>query len=389
MDGYLGWSLALHLARRGHEVAGFDNFTRRSIVAEIGSQSMTPIMNMENRLKAAKEVHGFDIRFGRGSMLDYGYLRDVLKEFKPEAIVDLAEMPSAPYSMIDREHAVFTQTNNVIGTLNLLFEMNENARDAHLVKLGTMGEYGTPNVAIPEGFFEIEYRGRKDTLPFPRQAGSWYHWSKVHDTGNIAFACKIWGLRSTDIMQGVVYGTRTPEMTDQRLLTRYDMDEAFGTVINRFCAQAAIGYPLSPYGTGHMKRGFIALVDSMQCMTLAIEHPPKEGEYRVFNQLDEVYGVGDLANMVAKVAKEKFGLKTEVSNVEDPRMEAQEHFYAVDHQHLKDLGFKPTRTLTEELEIMLRDCLTYKSRIEEKKEHIAPTITWKEGRKKSGPLGHF
>jgi UDP-sulfoquinovose synthase len=388
IDGYLGWSLALHLSKRGHEVAGFDNFSRRSVVAEIGSQSMTPILNMETRLKAAKEVHGFSIRFGRGSTLDYGYLRDVLKEFKPDAIVHLAEQPSAPYSMMDREHAVYTQQNNVIGTLNLLFEMKEFARDAQLVKLGTMGEYGTPNVVIPEGFFEVEYRGRKDTLPFPRQAGSWYHQSKVHDTANITFACKIWGLRSTDIMQGVVYGTRTSEMTDDRLLSRFDFDEAFGTAINRFCAQAAIGYPLSPYGTGHMKRGFIALVDSIQCMTIAIEHPPKEGEYRVFNQLDEVYGVAELASLVAKVAKEKFGLKTEVSSIEDPRMGAQEHFYAVDHQRLKDLGFKPTRALTEELEIMLADCLKYKGRIEEKKEHIAPTITWREGRRNSGPLGH-
>lgn len=387
MDGYLGWPLALHLARRGHEIAGFDSFTRRSLVAEVGSQSMTPIVNMEDRLKAAKKVHGFDFKFGRGSMLDYGYLRNVLKDFEPQAVVDLAEMPSAPYSMMDREHAVFTQTNNVIGTLNLLFGMNEATKDAHLVKLGTMGEYGTPNIAIPEGFFEIEYRGRKDLLPFPRQAGSWYHWSKVHDTGNIAFACKIWGLRSTDIMQGVVYGTRTPEMSDERLLSRFDFDEVFGTAINRFCAQAAIDYRLSPYGTGNMRRGFIALEDSIQCMTIAIENPPKPGEYRVFNQLDEVYRLGKLATIVARVGREKFGLKTEVSNIENPRMEMQEHFYAVDHQHLRDLGFKPTKRLTEELEIMLTDCIRYKSRIEEKRDHIAPTITWKAGKRQTDPFG--
>jgi UDP-sulfoquinovose synthase len=389
MDGYLGWPLALHLARRGHEVAGIDNFSRRSAIAEIGSQSMTPILNMEGRLKAAREVHGFDIGFGRGSTLDYGYLRDVLEDFIPDAIVHLAEQPSAPYSMMDREHAVYTQQNNVLGTLNLLFEMKEVAKDAQLVKLGTMGEYGTPNIAIPEGFFEIEYRGRKDYLPFPRQAASWYHWSKVHDSGNIMFACKIWGLRSTDIMQGVVYGTRTPEMIDERLLSRFDFDEAFGTAINRFCAQAAIGYPLSPYGTGHMKRGFIALVDSIQCMTLAIENPPKEGEYRVFNQLDEIYGIGELATKIAEVARDKFNLETEIRGIEDPRIEMQEHFYSVEHQHLKDIGFKPTRTLKEELEIMLGDCLRYKNRIFEKKVHITPTITWKEGRRQEGPLGHF
>ena len=387
IDGYLGWSLALHLSKRGHQVAGFDNFSRRALVAEIGSQSMTPITNMENRLGAAKEIHGFNIKFGRGSTMDYGYLRDVLKDFRPEAIVHLAEQPSAPYSMVDREHAVFTQQNNVIGTLNLLYEMKEFAEDAHLVKLGTMGEYGTPGIPIPEGFFEVEYRGRKDTLPFPRQAGSWYHWSKVHDTGNVMFACRTWGLRSTDIMQGVVYGTRTPEMTDERLLTRFDFDEAFGTAINRFCAQAAIGYPLSPYGTGHMRRGFIALVDSIQCMTIAIEYPPKRGEYRVFNQLDEIYGIGELAQKVADVSKKAFGLQVKVEPIEDPRMEMQEHFYSVDHQRLSDLGFKPTRTLDMELETILGDCLKYKKRIEEKREHISPTITWREGRRQPGPFG--
>lgn len=384
IDGYLGWSLALHLSKRGHEVAGFDNFIRRAEVEEIGSQSMTPILPMDGRVKAAKEIHGFDIKFKGGSTLDAAFLRNFLRDFRPEAIVHLGEMPSAPYSMIDREHAVFTQTNNVIGTLNLLFEMKENARGAHLVKLGSMGEYGTPNVPIPEGSFEIEYRGRKDTLPFPRQAGSWYHWSKVHDSGNIAFACKTWGVKSTDLMQGVVYGTRTPEMADERLLTRFDFDEAFGTAVNRFCAQAAIGYPLSSYGSGQMRRGFIALIDSIQCMTIAIEHPPEVGQYRIFNQLDEIYQVRELAEMVAKVGNERFGLKTRVTNIEDPRMEMQDHFYSVDHQHLRNLGFKPAMTLTEGLEIMLADCLKFNGRIADKKDHIAPTITWREGRRQTG-----
>jgi UDP-sulfoquinovose synthase len=355
-------------------------------VAEIGSQSMTPILNMEGRLRSAKEIHGFDIAFGRGSMSDYGYLRDVLTNFRPDTIVHLAEQPSAPYSMIDRAHAIQTQENNVMGTLNLLFEMKDICKNAHLVKLGTMGEYGTPNIPIPEGFFEVEYRGRKDYLPFPRQAGSFYHWAKVFDSGNIMFACRIWDLRSTDIMQGIVYGTRTQEMADERILTRFDFDEVFGTVINRFCAQAAIGYPLSPYGTGRMKRGFIALADSIQCMTLAIENPPKEGEYRVFNQLDEVYSIQELAAKVAKVAAKRFGLEVTTVGIEDPRLEMQEHFYSVDNLQLKNLGFKPTRTLPEELNIMLGDCIAYARRIKEKKEHIAPTVYWRDGRKLKGPL---
>lgn len=280
--------------------------------------------------------------------------------------------------MIDRAHAFYTQENNTLGTLNLLFAMKEHAKTAHLVKLGTMGEYGTPNVDIPEGFFEIEYRGRKDRLPFPRQAGSFYHWSKVHDSGNIMFACKLWNFRSTDIMQGVVYGTRVQEMTHDSLLTRFDFDEAFGTAINRFCSQAVIGYPLTPYGKAGQTRGFIALVDSVQCLTLALENPPAPGEYRVFNQLDEVYSVSEIAKQVALAAK-SLGIDAKIAGVDNPRMELEEHYYHVDHEKLRNLGFRPTRSLGDELKVMLNDLLRFRDRIKAKEKCIRLGISWRAG----------
>jgi UDP-sulfoquinovose synthase len=372
----------LYLANRGHEVAGADCYLRRDWVAEMGSQSATPIKRMTDRLQAFREKFDTNLQFIRGDLTDYNYVWNFFRTFKPEAIVHFAEMPSAPYSMIDVHHCNFTQTNNLIGTLNMLHAMRDVCPDAHLVKLGTMGEYGTPNLDIPEGFFEIEYRGRKDNLPFPRQAGSWYHQTKVHDSSNITMACRIWGLRSTDIMQGVVFGTRIDEMgDDERLLTRFDFDQCFGTAINRFCAQAVIGEPLTPFGKGHQKRGFLPLRDSMQCLTIAIENPPKKGEYRVFNQFEEVYDLTELAGKVKKVAETK-DLKVEVRNLENPRMEAEEHHYNPDHQHLLDLGYKPTHDMEAEMSIMLDDLLKYKERILARSHALLPDIRWDGSRKK-------
>ena len=376
IDGYLGWPLALHLGARGHEVFGIDNFARRKNVAEVGSWSATPIPRVEKRLEVARTLRGLRIKFFRGDLRKYQDAAYVLQQSRPDAIVHLGEQPSAPYSMIDCEHACYTQENNVIGTMNLLWAMKEFSPRAHLVKLGTMGEYGTPNIEIPEGFFEIEYRGRKDRLPFPRQAGSFYHLSKVHDSANIALACKIWRLMSTDVMQGVVYGTRTSEITDNKLMTRFDFDEVFGTVINRFCAQAVIGYPLTPYGKGRQRRGFIALVDSIQCLTIALENPPSHGEYRVFNQLDEIYGINELAEMVCEASNE-VGIKAEIASVDNPRVELEEHYYEVDHDELRRLGFRPVRKIDEELEIMVADLVKFKDRVKAKRSAIAPTVRWR------------
>lgn len=376
LDGYLGWSLAQHLASRGHEIAGADIFYRRKWVEEMGSWSAMPVASIEDRLAAFKGRYGKPLRFWEGDLREYGLVERIFTEFQPEAAVHLGECPSAPYSMMDVYHTTFVQTNNITSTLNLLYAMRDVRPECHLVKLGTMGEYGTPGVDIPEGFFEIEYRGRRVNFPFPRLAGSWYHWSKVHGSNNIMFGCKIWNLRSTDIMQGVVFGTRIDAMgEDERMLTRLDFDQAFGTAINRFCCQAVIGHPLTPFGKGHQRRGFLPLRDSMQCLTLALENPPRQGEYRVFNQFEEVYDITELALKVQKVARTA-GLNAEVQNVENPRAEMEEHYYQADHQHLFDLGYKPTHDVESEVAIMLKDLINYRARIEAKRDVLIPDVHW-------------
>jgi len=382
VDGYLGWPLSMYLAARGHEVAGIDAYFRRDWVVEMGSRSATPIRRMTERLEGFRENFDTTLDFRRGDLIDFNFVLNFFRSFQPETIVHLGEMPSAPYSMVDVHHCVFTQTNNIVGTLNILYAMKETCPEAHLVKLGTMGEYGTPNIDIPEGFFTIEYRERTDTLPFPRQAGSWYHQTKVHDSHNIMFACKIWGLRSTDIMQGVVFGTRINEMgDDERLLTRFDFDQCFGTAINRYCAQAVVGHPLTPFGAGHQRRGFLPLRDSMQCFTLAVENPPEQGEYRVFNQFEEVYDITELAQKVQKVGEE-FGLDVEIRNLENPRKEMEEHYYNPDHQHLLDLGYQPTHDMEQEMRIMFQDLMKYRNRIESHEHVLIPDIRWDGSRRK-------
>lgn len=383
IDGYLGWPLALHLAQRNHIVGGADGFLRRRWVAEVGADSVAPIPSMTERLAAFERHYGQPLRFYEGDLTDYPFVEQSLREFQPDAIVHLGEMPSASYSMIDVEHAVFTQTNNLVGTLNILFAMHQVCADAHLVKMGTMGEYGTPNLDIPEGFFEIDYRGRKDTVPFPRQAGSWYHWSKVHDSNNVMFACRTWGLASTDVMQGVVFGTQTAETdVDERLVTRFDVDQCFGTVLNRFCAQAVIGHPLTPFGKGHQRRGFIPLRDSMQCMALAIENPARPGEYRVFNQFDRVYDVEQLARKVQKVGRE-LGFAVQIRSMENPRIEKEEHYYRPDHHALIGLGYTPVHDLEAELRIMLSDLTRWRDRIDSLKALFIPDIRWDGSRKEA------
>lgn len=383
IDGYLGWSLAQYLTARGHEVAGTDTFFRRAWVEEVGSVSALPVYSIQERLAAFAERYGKPLNFRTGDLMDYEFLTGYLRDFQPEAVVHLGEMPSAPYSMIDQQHATFTQQNNVIGSLNLLWAIRETCPDAHLVKLGTMGEYGTPNVDIPEGFFEVEFRGRKDYMPFPRQANSFYHLTKVHDTNNTMFACKTWGLRSTDIMQGVVFGTRIDEMgEDPRLRSRLDFDQCFGTAINRFACQAVIGHPLTVYGSGGQTRGFLPLRDSMQCLTIAIENPPKPGEYRVFNQFEECYTIEELALKVQQAATE-IGMDTEIAFYDNPRTERDSHYYNPDRQHLINLGYKPSHDVVAEVKIMLQDLLPHRERIMEKWEILVPDIRWNGARRRS------
>lgn len=376
IDGYLGWSLAQALTIRGHEVGGIDNGFRREWVEEMGSWSAIPIASMNERLAAFKVRYGKELNYWDGDLRSYPFVEEVIRDFRPEAIVHLGECPSAPYSAMGVDHAVFVQTNNLTSIFNLLFAMKDYVPDAHLVKLGTMGEYGTPNVDIPEGFFEVEFRGRKDRLPFPRQAGSWYHWSKVHGSNNVMFACKLWELAATDIMQGIVFGTHLEAMgEDERLATRLDFDQAFGTIVNRFCCQAVTGHPLTLYGGGRQQRGFLPLQDSMQCLTLAIENPPAKGEYRVLNQFQNVYRLEEWAHKVAEVAAD-IGLSTEIRYVENPRRELEEHHYQPDHGELLRLGYRPTMEVERELEGMLIRLLPHAERIRAKEEVLLPDIRW-------------
>ncbi len=376
-DGYLGWATAMYFSQRQHTVGVVDNFTRRSMHAERGTDSLTPIQSLHARVDAWREVTGRAIEMFVGDIQDWFFISKVIADFKPDAIVHYGEIPSAPYSMIDVHHAVRVHENNVNGTLNVLWAMHQFAPDSHLIKLGTMGEYGTPNIDIPEGYFEVEYRGRKDVLPFPKQAGSFYHLTKVHDSNNIMFACKIWGLRATDLNQGVVYGIETEESNlDDRLLTRFDYDESFGTALNRFCVQAVAGIPLTLYGKGHQTRGYLNILDTLQCVELTALNPPQPGRMRVFNQWVEHFSVRDLALHVRTAARQ-VGLDVKIAHYINPRVEAEEHYYNPDHNELYSLGLKPHLLDDTLVEQVLKRIIQYKDRIIQ--HSIIPRIYWQRG----------
>ncbi len=384
-DGYLGWPTAMRFSERGHEVSVVDNFSRRRWHTENSTDSLTPIRTLEERIEAWREVSGKGIRSFVGSIEDHRFLEGVVDETLPEAVVHYGEQPSAPYSMKSREAAVETQYTNVIGTLNLLFAMRDRVPDCHLVKLGTMGEYGTPNIDIEEGFIEIEHKGRKDTLPFPKMPGSLYHLSKVHDSHNIHFACRIWGLRATDLNQGVVYGIETDESArDVRLITRFDYDEYFGTVLNRFCVQAVIGHPLTVYGEGGQTRGFLNIRDTLQCVELAVANPADLGEYRVFNQFTEQFSVSELAALVKESAAHA-GLEVEIKAFPNPRVEAERHYYNATHTKLLDLGLEPNHLGEELVQSMLRIIEQHRDRVIDRA--ILPHTTWEAGELEGEALG--
>ena len=375
-DGYLGWPTAMRFSRLGHEVHVVDNYLRRRAHAEAGTDSLTPILpDLPSRVAAWRDVTGLEIGWTEGDLTDWAVVERVFRGFRPDAIVHYGEMPSAPYSMIDRDHAVFTQTNNVVNTLNVLFAMRDLAPDAHLVKLGTMGEYGTPNIDIEEGFIEINHKGRSDVLPFPKMPGSFYHLSKVHDSHNIHFACRVWGLRATDLNQGVVYGIETEETAlDERLVTRFDYDEVFGTALNRFCLQAVIGHPLTVYGRGGQTRGYLNIVDTLQCVELAVANPAAPGEYRVFNQFTEQFSIVELAELVQRAGKE-YGLEVEVRHLDNPRVEAEEHYYRAAHTKLLDLGLRPHLLSETLIESMFAAIERYRDRVIP--DRIDPAIRWR------------
>jgi len=321
-DGYLGWPTAMYLSGQGHDVAVVDSMIKRYWEAELAVEPLAPIRPLPNRVKRWKEVSGRDIQVFIGDIAEnHRFVYKVFDEIRPEAIIHYAEQPSAPYSMLDREYCVATQRNNVVGTLNVMFAMKHSCPDAHLIKLGTMGEYGTPNIDIEEGWLDLDHNGRKDRVLYPKRPGSFYHLSKVHDSNNLEFACRIWGMRVTDLNQGVVYGTDTDETRrHEDLTTSFHYDAVFGTVINRFVAQAVDGIPLSVYGRGGQTRGFLNIRDTLRCVELAAANAAEPGEFRVFNQFTEQFSVLDLAKAVKNVALARGYSSTRIEHVDNPRV---------------------------------------------------------------------
>ena len=378
IDGYLGWPLALRLSAAGHKVSGMDNLFTRKAVQEVGSDSGLPILTMEERVQAAKELKGFKIKFYKGDITKYKKLYSVIKREKPDAIIDFAEERSAPYSMRSHEHAAYSMQNNIVGTINLIYAVKELNPNVHVIKMGTMGEYGTPNFDIPEApYMKATLGGKEDTITTPKWAGSWYHWTKVHDTNNLLLANRLWGLTVTNIMQGPVYGTRTKDISDPRLFTRFDFDETWGTVVNRYCAEAVLGIPLTVYGKGGQTRGFLSLEDSVEALRLLVENPAEKGTFRTVNQFRELFSVMQLAEYVQTAAK-SVDMDTTIGHMENPRIEKEEHYYNIDRKVLPALGFDNLkRNIREELVSMLTDLNGQRPRLEQYRSAVMPKTMWR------------
>jgi UDP-sulfoquinovose synthase len=379
-DGYLGWPAALHFSGRGHDVAVVDSYVRRRYDIELGTESLVPIWTLPDRVALWHVETGKRISLFAGDLTDAAFVTSVLQRFEPDTVVHLGEQRSAPYSMIDQEHAVHTQVNNVVGTLNLLWALAKTNPAIHLVKLGTMGEYGTPNIDIEEGWLRVTHHGRTDILPYPKQPGSFYHLSKVHDSHNILFCCRAWGLRATDLNQGVVYGSETAETRlHPGLATRFDYDAVFGTVLNRFIVQAVAGHPLTVYGAGGQTRGFLNIVDTVRCLEIAADTPASPGEFRVFNQFTESFSVLELAELVAEL----FPVRVQIDHLDNPRVEKDQHYYHAAHDGLVDLGLKPHLLSDALVQSLFALVSSYRDRIDARV--ILPFARWRP--LPSGPGG--
>ncbi len=374
-DGYLGWPTAMYFAGRGHEVIAVDNYFRRNAAQELDSEPLIPVPNLLQRVRLWKSLSDQSIAVRIGDVTDYEFLLSVFREHGPEVVIHYAEQPSAPYSMLDRNRAALTIQNNLISTLNIAYAVKETNPDCHIIKLGTMGEYGTPNIDIEEGWIEIGYNGRKDKFLFPRQASSLYHTSKIQDTDLLWFYVRMWNLRVTDLMQGPVYGLSTDEADqDIRLAPHFNYDEIFGTVVNRFIVQAIAGYPLTVYGKGGQTRGYLNLKDTMQCVYLAATQPAAPGELRVFNQVTETFSVNELAEKVQTVGN-TLGYNVQVKSIDNPRKEAEEHYYNPKYTGLLELGLKPHFLTEEVLEEMFMTLAPYRDRIN--RDAIFRGVSWK------------
>lgn len=365
----------MYFSERGHEVIGIDNYFRRNTTAELDCESLFPAPDLTQRAQIWEEITGKKISVHIGDITEYEFLLDIFREFRPDAVIHYAEQPSAPFSMMNRDRAAFTLRNNLVGTLNIIYAVKETNPGCHIIKLGTMGEYGTPNIDIEEGWLDIEHNGRKDRFLFPRQAGSLYHTTKIQDTDLLWFYIRTWGLRATDLMQGPVYGVFTEETgRDPRLMPIFNYDEIFGTLLNRFIVQAVAGCPLTVYGKGNQTRGFLNIIDTMQCVYLSAAQPADLGQLRVFNQLTEPFSVNELASRV-KETGDRLGYNVTIKNIDNPRVEQEDHYYNVKYTGLLDLGLQPHDLTDKVLEELFTITAKYKDRIN--KDSFFKGISWK------------
>tara|TARA_B100000886_G_scaffold296523_1_gene223749 strand:- start:4211 stop:5383 length:1173 start_codon:yes stop_codon:yes gene_type:complete len=374
-DGYIGWPLSLYLSKNNHKVHIVDNFVKKFWESQQGVEPLKSPLSLKKRLDIWNEISGFHIGYSVGDIAENPkFIYRILDEFKPQAIVHLAEQPSAPYSMIGRSQAFETQRNNVLGTLNLMFAIQKSCPSVHLIKLGTMGEYGQPNIDIEEGWLNIEHNGRKDKLLFPKSPGSFYHASKVHDSTNLEFACRTWGFKVTDLNQGVVYGVQTNETKlSEKLNTSFHYDDIFGTVINRFMTQAVVEHPITIYGNGTQTRAYIYLEDALKCIEIAINNPAKDGEFRVFNQFTEQFDLNSLAKIISAASRE-IGMETIIENIKNPRVEKENHFFNAIANNLPSLGLNPTKLTKSLLSEMMFFIQKYKNDIDRSK--LIPKVKW-------------
>ncbi len=373
-DGYLGWPTAMQFSARGNDVCVVDNYLRRRIAMETDSEPLLAVPNLQERASIFEELSGYRIQVVIGDCTDYDLLLGAIKRFSPDTIIHYAEQPSAPYSMADFRSARLTFQNNLGATFNVIWAVMEAAPECHIVKLGTMGEYGTPNIDIEEGWIEIVHNGRSDRFLYPRQAGSFYHTTKVIDTDLLWFYVRTYGLQVTDLMQGPVYGLRTTEADlDARLSSFFNYDDIFGTVVNRFVTQAVAGVPLTVYGKGGQTRGYLNIKDTLQCVELAAKNPPGRGELRILNQFTQQFSVNELAEMVQRAGNE-LGLSVEIHSIENPRKEAEDHYYNAAHAGLLELGLKPHFLTEEVLTDMLETVLRNREKIDLNK--IMPRVKW-------------
>jgi UDP-sulfoquinovose synthase len=373
-DGYLGWPTAMHLTAKGHEVTVVDNYLRRRLSREEDAETLFETPNLHERARLWNRKSGYNVEVFIGDLTCWDFAAEVFRKSVPEVIIHYAEQPSAPYSMLRRPAASLTLQNNLLVTANVIFAVREFTPDAHIIKLGTMGEYGTPDIDIEEGWIDIEHKGKRGRFLYPRQAGSLYHTTKIMNTDLLWFYVRMWNLRVTDLMQGPVYGMTTYETgRDEKLFPFVNYDEIFGTVLNRFMVQAVVGYPLTVYGKGGQTRGFLNLKDTMQCVLLSMENPPEKGELRIYNQFVELFSVNELAEKVQRVGNQ-LGLKVRIRPVENPRKEAEEHYYNPVHQGLLELGLQPHYLTDEVLAEMLETVSLFKANIQEHK--IIRRVRW-------------